>query len=323
MRPRSVVALFLLSVAASGCSIDRMAANNMVPVLRRTDDAFERSHTIRAAREAGPGLLFTLDGLVATSPMNEELLELAAQMNATFAFGFLEEEDPAWANELYEKAQRYAKRALEVRDPELAHAVEAKLADKPKIEDVAKDAVPALFWYTFAWGSRINLNRSDEKLIGELGQVDRGMQAVIEKDETFFNGGPHLYFAIRYASLSKNMGGDPAKARSHFDAVDRITGGKHLMARFLRAKFWSSSLANTASDASIEVMTVAQKAAWDDFLGTLKAVVEAKDDLWPEQRLANELAKAKSRKLLAKPSEANIIVPQGVENPYAKKKDED
>jgi hypothetical protein len=323
MRPRDFLAPLVLSLVASGCSIDRMAADGMVPVLRRTEASFEASRTVRAGREGGPGLLFTLDGLVATSPENPDLLELAAQMNATFAFGFLEEEDPAWANELYEKAQGYAKRALVVRDSDLAHAVDAKVSEKPKLEDVSKDAVPALFWFTFAWGSRINLNRSDERLVGELGQVDRGMQAVIERDEAFFNGGAHLYFAIRYASLSKNMGGDPDKAKSHFDAVDRITGNRHLMARFLRAKFWSSSLANTKSDASIEVMTVAQKAAWDDFLATLKAVVEAKDDLWPEQRLVNELAKSKARKLLAKPSEANIIVPQGVENPFAKKKDED
>src|SRR5207248_11494848 len=104
-----------LACASSGCAIDRMAANGMVPVLRRTDEQFERSRSVKAAREAGPGLPVTLDGLVATSPENAELLELAAQMNATFAFAFLEETDPAWASDLYEKAQGYALRALKER----------------------------------------------------------------------------------------------------------------------------------------------------------------------------------------------------------------
>ena len=58
-------------------------------------------------------------------------------------------------------------------------------------------------------------------------------------------------------------------------------------------------------------------------LGALVGVVEAKDDLWPEQRLANEVAKDKARKLLAKPEDANIIPPEGVKNPFAPKKGDD
>lgn len=311
--------VLLAVLPLTGCAFDKMAADGMVPVLRRTEEQFERSRTVKAAREAAPGLLVTLDGLIATSPGNAELLEVGAQMYATFAFGFVEDEDPAWATELYEKAQGYARRAIEVRDDDLLVPLEAKLDAVPAVE-VDRDVVPAVFWYGFAWGSRINLNRSDEKLVSQLGQVDRAMKAVIAKDETFFHGGPHLYFAVRYASLSKNLGGNPQKAREHFEAVDRITQNRHLMAKYLRAKFYSCSLQDTPSTATIEQMTVAQKAAWQDFFDVLKGVVEAKDDLWPEQRLPNEVAKVKARKLLARPDDANIIVPEGVENPFAKKK---
>ncbi len=309
-----------LLVTSSGCAIDRMAANNMVPVLRRTETEFERSRTPKAAREAAPGLLVTLDGMVATSPENPELLELAAQMNATFAFGFLEDDEPAWASELYEKAQGYARRAIAVRDDSVLAQVESKLDAKPELDAVDADLVPALFWYGFALGSRINLNRSDEKMISLLGQVDRVMKAVLAADEQFFNAGPHLYFAIRYSSLSKSLGGNPDKAKQHFDSVDRITHDRLLMSKVLRAKFWSCSLQETPSNATLEQMTVAQKKAWDDFYQTLTGVLDAKDDLWPDQRLANEVAKVKARKLLGRPEDANIIAPEGVENPFAVKK---
>ncbi|MBI3723099.1 hypothetical protein HY251_03970, partial [bacterium] len=310
-------------LAGSGCSIDRMAANNMVPILRRTDVEFERMRTPRAAREAGPGLLATLDGVVATSPRNPELLEVAAQMNCTFAFAFLEEDEPAWATELYEKAQGYARRALAVRDEALAKAADAPLSEKPKLDAIEDDLVPALFWFAFAWGSRINLNRSDEKVLGGLEQVDRAMKAVLERDEGYFNGGPHLYFAMRYTSLGKAMGGNPQEGKKHFDRVDQLTQSRHLMAKVLRAKFYSSSLQVLPSSAKDDERAAALKAAWDDFFLTLKGVVEAKDDLWPEQRLANEIAKQRARKLLAHPDEANILTPPGVENPFKKKGDDD
>jgi hypothetical protein len=132
------------------------------------------------------------------------------------------------------------------------------------------------------------------------------MQAVLEKDEGFFNGGPHLYFAIRYAALGASMGGDPKKALDHFQAVDRLTNNKHLMAKVLKAKFWSCSM-----------MAKNQKGAWNDFLNTLEGVLNAPPDLWPEQRLANEVAKVKAKKLLAHPSDAQIDPPDGETNPYA------
>jgi hypothetical protein len=318
---RHAVATCALSLLA-GCSFDKIAANSMTPVLRRTEVEFERSRTVKAAREAAPGLLVTLDGIVATSPDNPDLLELAAQMNATFAFGFLEETDPSWATELYEKAQRYAGHALELRDSSVAKEVELPTKDKPKLDPIDEDVVPSLFWLGFAWGSRINLNRSNEKLLGDLDKVDRAMQAVLDKDEAFFDGGPHLYFGVRYTSLSKSLGGNPSEGKKHFDAVDRITQNKFLMSRVLRAKFYSASLGDVPSNASIEQMAAAQKAAWDDFFATLKSVLDAKDDLWPEKRLQNELAKDKAKKLLARPEDANINVPDGVENPYSKKKDD-
>jgi len=306
MRVSACLAAFFALSLAGGCSIDKMAADGMVPVLRRTDDEFERSKTPKAARQAGPGLLFTLDGLVETSPKNPELLELAAQMHATFAFAFIEDEDEDWAKELYAKARGYARRALEVRDADLLKAVESPLDQNPKLAPIDREDVAPLFWLAFSWGSLINLDRSNEKLISQLGQVDRAMQAVLEKDETFFNGGPHLYFAMRYASLGESLGGNPKKALEHFEAVDRLTQNRHLMAKVLRAKTYSGSL-----------MAKDQKGAWNDFLTTLETVINAKDDLWPEQQLANEVAKVKAKKLLAHPSDAQVDPPEGVVNPYA------
>jgi hypothetical protein len=278
----------------------------MLPGLLRTQATLEQSRTPRAVKASVPTMLAGLEGLVATSPENPELLELAARADAMFAFTFLEEEDPAWAKELYEKAQDHARRALEVRDAPLLAQVLSPVDERPKLGPVAESDVPALFWLAFAWGSRINLDRSDPRLLRQLGQVDRAMQAVLEKDETFFYGGPHLYFAVRHGCLPRLLGGDPARARRHLDAVERINGGRHLFAKLLRAQYLSCAIPD-------------EKAAWEDFHATLVAIVDAPDDLWPEQRLANEVAKERARRLGARPSDANIIEPEGAVNRFAEK----
>lgn len=325
-RARLALAAMII-IASTGCSIDRIAADNMAPVLRRTQHQFERGKNVRAAREAAPGLLATLDGIIATSPDNDELLLLGAEMNATFGFAFLEEEDKTWARECYEKARDYAMRALEQEDDDLAAAI--KNAKDPKEltavapEGIDEDIVPHVFWLGFAWGSRINLSRSDPKALTDLWKVEQLMKWVLDRDEKFFDGGPHLFFAVRYASFAKAMGGDPAEAKKHFDKVDEITGGKHLMARVLRAQFYAAQLQDTPAKATTEQILGAQKAAWDEFYKPLVKVLEAYDDLWPERNLANAIAKQRAKALLEKPSRANIIPPQGVQNPYAKKRHEE
>jgi hypothetical protein len=331
MRKRLSFVTGIVAVALAGWSagpavslcLERTAVDRTIPVLRRTQAELQKSRTPRAVREAVPGLLATVDGLVATSPENAELLELAAQGATTFAFTFLEEEDPKRATELYERAHGYALRALAVRNKALLAAVLSRVDEKPRLDPIAETEVPALFWLGFAWGSQINLNRTDEKLLGQLGQVDRVMQAVLEKDESFFHGGPHLYFGVRYAVLSKSLGGDPERARRHFEAVDRLTQGRHLFARLLRAQYFSSSLQVVPAGASREAALAARTAAWEDFYFTLCGIVDAPDDLWPEERLANEVAKERASRLAARPSDANVLPPKGAENRFAAKTEED
>lgn len=312
----------LLALLSGGCSLERIAADQMVPVLERTRDLVNRETVPRAAREAGPGLLATLDGIVATSPDNVELRLLQAELSATFAFAFLEEEDPVWARALYRKAQAAAMQALVEEDEDVA----VELANRRSLAAVladadAEDVLPALFWWAFAAGAEINLDKGDPAKVAGLEQVDEVMGWVLSEDERFFNGGPQLYFAMRRAALAPTFGGDPVAAAKHFDAVDRITGKKFLLAAVLRAKFLAPSLAATPAGAGAKEALAAQQRAWDAYYGGLKAVIEAPDDLFPEQAMANAVAKERARRLLAAPEDNNIIPPQGAVNEFAQPAD--
>lgn len=308
----------LVLATSSGCSFERMAADTMAPMLIRTKDNFNREPTPRFAREAAPGLLVTLDGMVSASPRNPELQLLKAEMNASFAFAFLEEEDPAWASALYRRSRGAALAALAEEDEDLAAEVEE--ADGARLgallAETGEDSLPGLFWWAFARGAEVNLNRGDTSQVAELTRVDTIMGWVLARDEAFFNAGPHLYFAMRHLALPPSFGGKPDKGLEHFEAVERITGGKMLMARVLRAQFHAPTLAGTPAGTPIAKVLEAQKAAWAAYHDELKKVVEAPSDLWPDQALPNAVAKQRALKLLRDPEGHNIITPPGVTNEF-------
>lgn len=322
-RVRAALVTCVLAAGTTGCSFERMAADTMAPMLVRTKDGFNREPTPRFAREAGPGLLVTLDGMVSASPENPELQLLKAEMNATFAFAFLEREDPAWASSLYRRSRAAARAALAEENDELAAELERADATRLRamLEETDEDALPALFWWAFARGAEVNLNRGDTSQVAELTRVDTVMGWVLARDEAFFNAGPHLYFAMRHLALPPSFGGKPDEGLKHFQAVERITSGKLLMARVLRAQYHAPTLAGTPAGTPIAKVLEAQKAAWAAYYDELKKVAEAPSDLWPEQALPNAVARERALELLRDPEANNIITPPGVTNEFKQQDD--
>jgi hypothetical protein len=315
---RLLLALCLLPMA--GCNLQRMAIDTMAPVLIEAKDHFNKETNTRYAREAAPGLLLTLEALALGSPENAELKLLVAELDASFAFAFLEVEDPEWATTLYRKARAAALVALADEEEELAEELGKDVADAGRLGalllEADEDALPGLFWWAFARGAEVNLNRGDTTQIAALARVDQVMDWVLGRDEAFFNGGPHLYFAMRHLALPPSFGGKPDEGLRHFEAVKRITNDRMLMARVLRAQYFAPTLAAAPAGTPIEGVMAAQRAAWDAYYGELKKVLEAASDLWPEQALPNAVAKERALALLRDPEANNIITPPGVTNEF-------
>lgn len=317
-KTRLALALALLA-PLSGCSIEKMAVDNMVPLLRKTSDDFNRTRVVAYAERSGPGLIALLNGLVHGSPENVELRLLQAELNFSYAFAFLEQSDPAWAIEMYQRAEMAALIALEQEDEEFAAGLRSPSFDPKEAlaeldDDV--DALPALFWWAMARGAEVNLRRGEPGEVATLPQVEAVMEWVVRHDPGFFNGGPHLFFGMRYLSLPASLGGEPEKGLEHFQAVDRLTKGKNLLVKVLIAQFYAPSLAAAPAGAPIKEVLAAQKKAWDAYYGGLTEVLEAPDDLWPEQSVFNALAKSRAKALLADPEGNNVIPPEGAKNPH-------
>ena len=77
------------------------------------------------------------------------------------------------------------------------------------------------------------------------------------------------------------LGGSPEKSRHHFKKALELTENKYLLARL----FFAKTYAVQYQDREL-------------FKLQLQAVLQAPSDLLPEQRLANQVARKKSAKLL-------------------------
>lgn len=256
----AALALALVAPLAAGCSTQRLVARAMAGTLPALTEAFEAETSPAQAREAGPALLKMLDGLIAMDPRNPGLLVAGSRMYASFAFAFLEEEDPARARLLYERARGYARRALE-RDP------------RP---------VAARFWAAAAWAGSIHMAKSDPHVLKDLPKALALLEEVLAEDEGFQNAAPHLFLGIYHASRGPAVGGDPRQARAHFERALELTGRRLLQVQLHYARGYAVQV----QDAPL-------------FRALLTEVLEAPDDLWPEQALANALAKERARRLLA------------------------
>lgn len=289
-----------LGAALAGCSFNKLVADQMAGSLKDMQAAFEREESPKQAREASPALLSQLDGFIAASPKNPDLLLAGAEMNATAAFGLFELEDEDWARAVYKKARRYALRALAEADEDLHRVVTT--GDETAIEkalvdlEPGDDRIPALFWTGFAWGSYINLTKDDTDAVADLPRVVAIMERLVQVAPDFYHAGPHLFFAVFYSSRGPAIGGDLEKAKLHYDEVFARTKGRLLMAYVLYAEFYCVALGGTQPEP-----------ARKQFTWALQKVLDAPLDIWPEQTLATALAKQSAEELL--PELDDLIFP--------------
>ena len=107
------------------------------------------------------------------------------------------------------------------------------------------------------------------------------MARVLELDETYDNGGPHLYMGVFETVLPPSVGGRPEVARGHFERTIEIAGGKHLLAKV----FFADNYARLVFDRDLH-----------DRL--LREVLET-DIRAPGLTLMNAIAQERARELLA------------------------
>jgi hypothetical protein len=232
-----------------------------------------------------PAYLMLIDGLIQAWPENDQLLIAGAQTYSTYASVFVEDQDKEYANLLYERGKQYALRSLEIRG--LKNPLRSLFDDfKEGLQRLGKKDISYIFWSATCWANWILLNLDSMEAMSELPKVEWMMRRVLDLDEGFYYGGPHLFLGIWYASRPKMAGGDLKKAQEHFLQAINLGQGRFLMAYVYYAKYYARNIMDK-----------------ELFISTLQEVLGTSTETTPDLILLNAVAKRQAKELLTRVEE--------------------
>jgi len=236
-------AVLALALALPGCGFVRSMPVRMAePVLRDVAASVYRQTDLELARDGLPAFILLIDGLLESNPDNPDLLVAAAQAYSAYAAAFVEDEDPERATKLYATARRYGERLL--RQNKAMDRAWTKDFDtfQAAVAGTTQRDLAGLFWAASSWASWINCNSGSADALADLPQVECLMLRAAALDGTYNQGGPHLFLGVYYAARPKQLGGDPDKAREHFEKALAIAGDDFLVTKVYFAKYYARQI---------------------------------------------------------------------------------
>jgi hypothetical protein len=96
--------------------------------------------------------------------------------------------------------------------------------------------VPSLYGFGAAWAGWVQARPGDWGAIAEIPKIEALMQRVVELDDSHERGGAHLYLGVLLTQRPASLGGQPERAREHFDRAVAMSQGRNLMAKVLYAR---------------------------------------------------------------------------------------
>ena len=274
--------LFLISFSSACLPSKKLTVGATATLLEGVARSSSRQSDLRIIREGMPAYLMLMDGMIEAWPGNEQLLIAAAQTYSSFASIFVEDQDKEYAKLLFERGRDYALRSLERRG--LKEPLQSPFEDfQEGLKDLGKRDAPYLFWGATCWANWIRLNLDSMEALAEIPKVEWMMKRVLEIDEGFYYGGPHLFMGIWFSSRPKIAGGDLKKSQGHFLKALEFGKEKFLMTYVYYATYY----ARQALDKDL-------------FISTLQKVLETPADISPELTLINTVAQKKAKELLTR-----------------------
>ena len=299
----AVAAMATLVLAAS--DMGQFTVNTTAKVLVRAQPSLKMESDYELAARAIPGTLKTVEGFWVVDPGNPILRGILAEGYCQYGIGFVEDEweralianDYDAAQELDNRATRMFVRCMNYALMQLGKKWQDGLfGDTESVAKLINGASSGqrtpLMWAAVGLGSMINHNKDNVELVAQAPTAKAMLLKVVELDakhppkDKALAALPHIALGLLYTAAGAQLGGDAAKAEEHFKKALAVTDDKFLLARVNYAK-------------RVGVMTQNRTLFHDE----LVKVLQTDPAIWPEQRLANEIAHRRARRYLSQEKE--------------------
>jgi len=301
----AVFMVFVVNLLA--CDLGQFTVRTTAKVLVRAQPALQQESDYQLAHDAFPATLKTIEGFWIVDPDNSDLIGILTEGYCQYGTAFVEDDwevaslqipknsvemqaQDARATHIFTRCLNYALRQLGERwQTELFAAPEvvAKLA-----RETGAEKRDPMMWAALALGSLVNHNAKNPDMLSYLSTVKLILDRVLELDKASpperkdYAALPHIAYGMIYTSSTST--GDASKAKAEFEAALQATADKdHPAGKLL--------LARALMGYRVGLMTNDRKFFHDQ----LKQVLETEPSVWPEQRLANEVAHRRARRYLS------------------------
>lgn len=284
-----------LAIASTGC-IKSMLTNGQISSTRQASGALDTVGDYEMARQAVGAGLAQFEGMHQLAPDNEDALFLLTKSWGAWGFAFVEDDyDTADLQNDDDTAAYHKKRAKMAYDRAVFYGLELlshtaggfdearKNEDKIKkwLDDnfTDKDLAGNLFWTGYAWLSRVNIDKEDPALVGELYVGVALLEQAFELDPSYNHYSAEVALAAYHA---RNAMAEMDQAQKMFEDALQKTERKNLMVPLTYAtKFYCVK---------------GDKANYEKLVNE----VLSSEDPDPKLRFNNTLAKRRAKRALAK-----------------------
>ena len=295
--PRGVVLALLLGLLAgnTGCSVKRLAINQLGDALSNGSGSFATDDDPELIRDAAPFSLKLMESLLIEAPGHRELLQALASGFTQYAYAFadqpadeLEEKDLAAANaghqrakRLYQRARDYGLRGLEARHPGFEKSLRTNPATAVRV--TKKADVHLLYWTAASWAASISHSKESPDAFADLPLAAVLIDRALALDPGFDHGAIHS-FLITFELARPGAGPDAvAKSRQHFARAVELSGGNQ-----------AGPFVALAESVALKEQNGAE------FKALLERAIAVKVDIHPEWRLVNTLMQRRAKWLLGR-----------------------
>lgn len=289
------IQLVLTSLLLGGCSVKKLAMNQLGDALSGGGDVFSSDEDPELVGDALPFSLKLMESVLSETPEHEGLLTSLSSGFTQYAYGWVQldadeiEDDDYERSEalrdraikLYQRANRYGMRSLEAKYPGIGDGIKSDPATA--LSRVEAEDVETLYWAALSWAGAISLSLDNMELVGDLAYVEAMMMRCLELDADWEMGSIQSFF-ITYEMSRMNGEGDPVENATRFykRAVE-LSGGK-LASIFVA---YAESVAVDQQDKEL-------------FLAMLNKALEIDVDENPSLRLNNLLYQRRAEWLLTR-----------------------
>lgn len=295
-----IVAAALSALTVSACDLGKVAVGTTSKVLDRGKYAMKQEADFDLAARAIPGSLKTVETFHMVDPSNHILTNILAEGFCQYGSGFIEDEwEVALFAKDFDEAEHQSLRAtkaftrcmgygLHILGKSWQKAMLGTLDDvKARVARTGWGQRDALLWAGVGLAGTINHNKDNPEMVVHVVKAIAIVERVIELDDKHNQkdqnkrATAHIVRAMMHLALPAALGGDPEAGKASFERALQISENKYLLAKVLLARKYA---------------VATQKP--ELFRKLLVEVLQTDPAIWPENRLANEIAHRRARRYL-------------------------